>query len=376
MEIIDLKVMGLLSRYCRSLAKSICSRGEHVIAVDSRGREGNIWIMESQDEFELDKRFSEKLVFFLMNNRSIPKACFSLPPKAAQLPYMVDTVQLCIMGILTILSTISVILYLEEAVYFRRKVKCMVKRKTFLWSSAAPTIISFFTCLGLWIPRSTGFIDIALGTYFAVCFYLILMVIIEGYGGKDALVKKLESTDVHINTGPCCCCCPCLPRIKITKRKLNLFILGVFQLAFLKPIFNIIGMILAADGIYNPEDLSSRSIAFWMSITLGFCTVIALWPIGILFREAKVHQAEKNMGTKFAVFQILLILTTLQTSIFNLLGNFGVLPCVPPYAYKARANLMNSHLIIIETFILTIVARTAYRRKDEEAGYTSKALAV
>ncbi|KAM5164748.1 organic solute transporter subunit alpha [Mantella aurantiaca] len=311
-----------------------------------------------------------------MYNYSVPKACFSKPPKASELPYMLNTVQLCIMGILTILTTISVILYLEEAVYLRKKMKCMVKRRTTLWSSAAPTIISFFTCLGLWIPRSTGFIDIAVGTYFAVCFYLILMVIIEGYGGKDALVKKLESTEVHINTGPCCCCCPCLPRIKLTKKKVNLFILGVFQLAFLKPVFNVIGMILAADGIYDVEDVSSRSIAFWMSIILGFCTVIALWPIGILFREAKAHLAEQNMGTKFAIFQILLILTTLQTSIFNILGNFGVLPCVAPYAYKARASMMNGHLLIIETFLLTVLARTAYRKKDDYAGYTSKALAV
>ncbi|XP_018417076.1 PREDICTED: organic solute transporter subunit alpha [Nanorana parkeri] len=422
MKIIDLKVMGSLSRYCRNLAKSICSRGELVRAVDSGERESRataLWILKMNlnwtkarscvkhhvmvhssciyiELYELPTHFFSqllahqqldlhaarsntpvvpvKLVYFLMNNHSVPKACFSKPPKAAQLPYMLDTVQLCIMGVLTILTTISIILYLEEALYLRKKVKCMVKRRTSLWSSAAPTVISIFTCLGLWIPRSTGIIDIAMGTYFALCFYLILMVIIEGYGGKDALVKKFEASEVHINTGPCCCCCPCLPRIKLTKKKVNLFILAVFQLAFLKPAFNIIGMILAADGIYNAEDLSSRSIAFWMGIILGFCTVLALWPIGILFREAKVHLAEKSMGIKFAVFQTLLILTTLQTSIFNLLGTFGVLPCAPPYAYRARASMMNSHLIIIETFILTVLARTAYRKKDEYAGYTTKAL--
>ncbi|XP_073482539.1 organic solute transporter subunit alpha isoform X1 [Aquarana catesbeiana] len=334
--------------------------------------------MASQDVFELDKSFQhlETTVYFLMKNYSIPKACFSKPPKAAQLPYMLDTVQLCIMGILTTLTTISVILYLEEVGYLRKKVKCMIKRRTSLWSSAAPTIISFFNCLSLWIPRSTGFIETAVGTYFAICFYLILMVIIEGYGGKDAILKKFESTELHINTGPCCCCCLCLPRIKLTKRKLNLFILGVFQLAFLKPAFNIIGMILTADGVYNVDDNSTRSIAFWMNIILGFCTIIALWPIGILFREAKVHLAEKSMGTKFAVFQTLLILTTLQTSIFNMLGSYGVLPCVPPYSYKARASMMNSHLIIIETFLLTVLARIAYRKKDDVAGYTSKALPV
>ncbi|CAI9534009.1 unnamed protein product [Staurois parvus] len=273
-----------------------------------------------------------------MKNYSMSKVCFSKPPKAAQLPYMLDTVQLCIMGILTILTTISVILYLEEAVYLRKKVKCMVKRRTSLWSSAAPTIISFFTCLGLWIPRSTGFIDIAVGTYFAVCFYLILMVIIEGYGGKDALVKKLENTEVHLNTGPCCCCCPCLPRFKLTKKgKLQYLI--QFSI-FLYLVYHITNACTAyvSSCVFCVLQVSTHSIALWMSISLGFCTVIALWPIGILFREAKVHLAEKNMATKFAVFQTLLILTTLQASIFNILGSSGVLPCVPPYSYRARAS--------------------------------------
>lgn len=331
--------------------------------------------MAAPEEFKPDPRLPEQLIYLLMNN-SVPTPCFSLPPTAARLPYLLDTMPLCIMGILTIISIISVIVYLEDAVYIIKKVKCPVKKKTSLWSSAAPTVISIFTCLGLWIPRSAMFVEIGIGTYFAVCFYLILMVIIEGYGGKDGLVKKLESTDVHINTGPCCCCCPCLPRIKVTKRKVNFFIVAVFQMAFLKPLFNFIGLFLWSDGIYNTEDVSSSSIALWMNVALGFCTIIALWPIGILFREAKVHLAENNMGTKFAVFQLLLILTTLQASIFSTLGSTGVLPCVPPYSYRARSHLMHFHLLIVETFLLTVLARNAYRKKDEEAGFTIKTQGV
>ncbi|XP_075720208.1 organic solute transporter subunit alpha [Rhinoderma darwinii] len=331
--------------------------------------------MASLEEFNPDPRLPKHLVYILMNN-SIQPSCYSLPPSAARLPYLLDTVQLCIMGILTILTIIAVIIYLEDAIYIIKKVQCPMKKRTSLWSSAAPTVVSLFTCMGLWIPRSAMFVEIGIGTYFAVCFYLILMVIIEGYGGKDALVKKLESRDVHINTGPCCCCCPCLPRIKMTKRKVNFFILAVFQMAFLKPLFNVIGLILWTDGIYDTEDISGTSVALWMNVTLGFCTILALWPIGILFREAKVHLAENNMGTKFAVFQIMLILTTLQVSVFSTLGSTGVLPCVPPYAFKARSYLMHYHLLIVETFLLTILARNAYRKKDEEAGYTIKTQAV
>ncbi|MEE6511280.1 hypothetical protein FKM82_017760 [Ascaphus truei] len=332
--------------------------------------------MESTEEVNADPRIPPQLIHLLMANYSVPKSCFSKPPRAAQLLYNLDTLQLCIFGILTFLTLLSVVIFIEDAFYLTKKVRCPSKRNTFLWNSAAPTVIAIFSCFGLWIPRSAMFVDIGISTYFAVCFYLMLMVLIEGFGGKDALVKKLESNLVPINTGPCCCCCPCLPRIKLTKRKVNIFIVAVLQLAFLKPVFNIIGLILWADGTFNIDDVSVRSLALWVNTTLGFSTIIALWPIGILFREAKVHLSEQNVGAKYAVFQILLILTTLQNSIFSILANAGQIPCVPPYSSKARSQLMNNHLLIVETFILAAVARIAYRKRDEEAGYRFKPLSA
>ncbi|KAG8445053.1 hypothetical protein GDO86_009988 [Hymenochirus boettgeri] len=260
----------------------------------------------------------------------------------------------------------------DKSLYIKNKVRCPVKRNTFLWSGAAPTIISVFTSFGLWIPRSMVFVELSIGMYFAICFYLMLMNIIEGFGGKDSLVKKMENTTLHISTGPCCCCCLCLPRIHLTKKKVNIFILGVSQMACLKPIFSFIGLFLWADGIFNPDDVSSQSLALWMGTIIGVCTIIALWPIGILFREAKVHLADKNIAAKFAVFQTLLILTTLQASIFSILASVGQIPCFPPYSSKARSQLMNNSLLIVETFILSVVARNAYRKQDKEMGFSLK----
>uniref|UniRef100_A0A8C5MXN5 Solute carrier family 51 member A n=1 Tax=Leptobrachium leishanense TaxID=445787 RepID=A0A8C5MXN5_9ANUR len=317
-----------------------------------------------------------QFLLFLVNNFSVPRACVSKPPTSVKLPYLLDTIQLSIWGILTVLSILSVIIYLEDVFYLKKKVLCPVKRRTLIWSSGTPTIVCVFACFGLWIPRSAMFVEIGIGMYFAICFYLILMVIIEGYGGKDALIKKMENTTMHINTGPCCCCCVCLPRMKLTKKNLNLLIIGASQMAFLKPLFNIIGLILWADGVFNTEDFTVGSIALWMNSLLGVSTVLALWPIGILFREARTQLADHNIGTKFAIFQILLILTTLQTSVFGIVAGAGQLPCVPPFMFKARSQMMNNQLLIVETFILTALARGAYRRRDAEPGYSMKTVPV
>lgn len=53
--------------------------------------------------------------------------------------------------------------------------------------------------------------------FYAMCFYLLMQAMVEGFGGKEAVLRTLKDTPVMIHTGPCCCCCPCCPRIKITR---------------------------------------------------------------------------------------------------------------------------------------------------------------
>lgn len=49
-------------------------------------------------------------------------------------------VQLSITGLATILTLVSVVIYVEEALYIYRKTSCPIKMKTLCWSSSAPTV--------------------------------------------------------------------------------------------------------------------------------------------------------------------------------------------------------------------------------------------
>lgn len=53
--------------------------------------------------------------------------------------------------------------------------------------------------------------------FYAVCFYLLMKVIVEGFGGKEAVLRTLKDTPMRIHTGPCCCCCPCCPPLRLTR---------------------------------------------------------------------------------------------------------------------------------------------------------------
>ncbi|XP_050015765.1 organic solute transporter subunit alpha [Microtus pennsylvanicus] len=320
-------------------------------------------------QIRLDPRYTVDLLELLKTNYSISSACFSYPPTAAQLLRELGPLEIALTIILTFLTLGSIAIFLEDALYLYKNTLCPIKRRTLIWSSSAPTVVSVLCCFGLWIPRALTLVEMVITSFYAIVFYLLMLVMVEGFGGKEAVLRTLKDIPMRVHTGPCCCCCPCCPPLILTRKKLQLLMLGPFQYAFFKILLNIVGLFLIPDGIFDPSDISEKSTALWINTFLGASTLFALWSLAIIFRQAKLHLSEQNMGSKFAVFQVLVILTALQPSIFSVLASTGQIACSPPFPSKTRSQVMNCHMLVVETFLMTVLARMYYRRKDGKVGY-------
>ncbi|XP_062901354.1 organic solute transporter subunit alpha-like isoform X1 [Mobula hypostoma] len=305
----------------------------------------------------------------LIEKFNVSKACFLPPPRSFNLIMELTWLDIGVFGMLTLITVLSILIYLENACYLLSKVKCPIKKKTLMWNSASPTVFTITSCLGLWVPRAVMFVDMVAATYFAVCYYLLLLVIVQGYGGEDAMLERLATDCVRISTGPCCCCCPCLPRVRVTRKNFRLFVLGTFQVAFLRPALFFLGVVLWTNGLYDPDDWSSSSIFLWINLFLGGSTIVGLWPISVLFRHSKLLQADQNLACKFGLFQVTLILTSLQNSIIGTLAGAGHIGCAPPYSARTRGQLINNQLLILEMFFVGVLTRKFYRKSDDRPGY-------
>ncbi|XP_040022989.2 organic solute transporter subunit alpha [Gasterosteus aculeatus] len=316
------------------------------------------------------------------NGTSDP-SCTQEPPLAIDIITKLDTYGIITYSLLTFMATVSMLVFLEECAYIYKKVP-VNKKSPIIWVNGAAPVIGTMSCLGMWVPRATMFTDMTSACYFAIVVFKFLILMLEEVGGDEAFLRRAAKHKLRISTGPCCCCCPCLPHAAITRRSLFLLKLGSFQFAVLKTAFTILSIVLWTNETYNRTGMTVDEFALWMNLFVGVLTIIALWPVAITFMHLRIALRTVKIIPKYALYQLVLILSQLQTAIINILAVNGTIACSPPFSSMARGYMMSQQLLILEMFLITLGSRLLYRRQydplpeeeeEEQGGETTKMVA-
>lgn len=131
----------------------------------------------------------------------------------------------------------------------------------------------------------------------------------------------------------------------------------------LKIAFTILSIILWTNGNFDIADMAITGAAIWINPGVGVLTIIALWPVAIMFMHLRITLRSLKIIPKYAMYQLVLVLSQLQSAIINILAMNGTIACTPPYSSQARGYLMSQQLLILEMFIITLVTRLLYRRQ-------------
>ncbi|KAK0153660.1 Organic solute transporter subunit alpha [Merluccius polli] len=294
-------------------------------------------------------------------NVTVDPACLQDPPLAIDVVKDLDVFGICLYAMLTFMSSMCLLLYLEQCVYIYRKLP-YPKKTTIMWINGAAPAIATMSCFGMWIPRAVIFTDMVSNCYFAVVVYKMLVLLIEEFGGTAAFLQRYSKETFRINVGPCCCCCPCLPRVPLTRRMIFWMKVGALQYAILKTALSILSIILWCNGNFDPSDLEVTSPSIWINPIVGVLTITSLWPVAIMFMNTNNKLRSIRMVPKYAMYQLVLVLSQLQTSIINILALNGTIPCSPPFSSQARGAMLSQQMMICEMFIIVLVTRFFYRR--------------
>ncbi|KAM3602140.1 uncharacterized protein V6R79_024923 [Siganus canaliculatus] len=298
-------------------------------------------------------------------NGTIHPACLEGPPLAIDVIRQLDVLDFCLYCMLTLMSCISLGLYLEQSLYIY-KTQSYPKKTTIIWISGAAPVIATMACFGMWIPRAVMFTDMTSNCFFAVVVYKVLILLIEELGGSKAFLSRFSGSTFRISTGPCCCCCPCCPRVPVTRGLLFWLRVGALQYAIMKTVLSVLSIVLWTNGNFDLSDLEITGTAIWINPFVGVLTITSLWPVAIVFMNTNSFLRSLKIIPKYAMYQLILVLSQLQTSIINILALNGVIACAPPFSSQARASMLSQMMMIMEMFIISLVNRSLYRRTYDD----------
>nr|XP_046267082.1 organic solute transporter subunit alpha-like [Scatophagus argus] len=294
-------------------------------------------------------------------NMTIDPACLQEPPLAIDVIKQLDVFEMCLYSMLTFMSCISLLLYLDLCIYIYKKLP-YPKRTTTIWITGAAPVIATMSCLGMWIPRAVMITDMTSNCYFAVVVYKVLVLLIEEFGGSKVFLTRFTGKPFRISTGPCCCCCLCLPRVLMSRSLLFWLKVGALQYAILKTVLSVLAVVLWTNGNFDLSDLEITGAAIWMNPFIGVLTITSLWPVAIIFMNTNSFLRSLSIIPKYAMYQLILVLSQLQTSIINILALNGTIACAPPFSSQARGSMLSQQMMIMEMFIISLVNRFLYHR--------------
>ncbi|XP_071793226.1 organic solute transporter subunit alpha-like [Asterias amurensis] len=263
---------------------------------------------------------------------------------------------------MTAVSILTVVLFIESVMNVNKKIPNSRRRVRLTVLMGIYPVMSVTSLFSLYVPSAHLLNTLLASMYFSVALFQFLMLIIDYYGGKHAVVEKLKDQKLSLAGPPLTCCCPCcLPKITITAKNLRRLRRLVMQVAFVRPLTYFISLVLWTDGKYKHGEIALNEPYIYLttiSITSG---LFALYGI-ILFLTASLEPLKSyRIKPKFFIVQMVLILISTQNLVLAVLADIGVIPCVPPFNSDSRANYIGDMLVVVEMLFFGVLSRMYFR---------------
>lgn len=251
-----------------------------------------------------------------------------------------------------LVTLVLFILFFEQVVYTNQTAHRGVKRNIY-WIASVFPIMTLMSLIALAIPRAS---DVCLSVkmiYISIGISHFTDLTMVMFGGEEQLVERGAKDTFNLRLQPLCCCCRCLPDPPVTKYSLRLILLMTDQFPFAQAIYYVIVLILLAADNITMGDVKPSNAFLWLNIFKLASALIGVYGFMILSRFSKGYLDEFMYRRKSRAIRLLLLITSFQSMIFNIMANYGAFPCIPPYisptVYK---QTVDNSLYLVEMMIL------------------------
>ncbi|XP_041469468.1 organic solute transporter subunit alpha-like [Lytechinus variegatus] len=261
----------------------------------------------------------------------------------------------------TLITAIEAILFFEAWMWVLQHIPYSDRRTSIVWIIGIYPVFCATCLLGLYIPRAAGLCTLTGTAFFAVCLYEFITLIVDYFGGLDAMITRMDGTKFSIARPPLMCLFQCLPKVKMTRRNYRILEACVLQTAIIRPVMLFITEVLNIDGSID----ENPSIASTIMLTLNCITLVsaifAVSALIVLFSASKNFLKPYRIRIKFLCVQTALILSNVQSVLLVILTRFDVVQCNKPFNTPDRGYQWHCFLLTLESGIMFIPTLIIFR---------------
>lgn len=280
-----------------------------------------------------------------------------------------DATVIALAVIVVLLLVLTIANYVEELWFFFRVHPHGPNRKYVIFILTLFPVLSLCCVLALFVPRSSLIMEFFASTLRAIGIYVFLKILI-GYFGEDGKLLAEMEIPVTFRSPPCCCCCVCMKSSTLNSHKLKISKILCFQLVITRPCTMLILTLLWVDNKYKQTDETGPSNpGTWFQVINAISLLLAMWGVISLLRALEHKLSRNRIRAKFIAVQLAMIFSVAQNAILSLMASRNVIGCVSTRGSMVQANRYHLALLVLETFLLSLLARYAYRFQDPQLPY-------
>ncbi|XP_046549983.1 organic solute transporter subunit alpha-like [Haliotis rubra] len=276
----------------------------------------------------------------------------------------ISTAELAVTAVCAVIALANVIMYLESTWFIIQHFLVRKTKVLSLWMIGLQPVFAVTALIAVCIPRSSLLSDLVAAIYLSICMRTFLQLMIHYHGGEEGLINHMSGETINLRSPPVACCCCCCPKIEVNKKNLFRIKMCVLQFALLRPILVLLSAVLWTDNKYVKGKMQPNQATLYLSVLSGVSTLTAMYGLILVFRASRKHLKEFYIGPKFICIQLVLVFSNLQGLVFNTLANNNLPPCTQLMSSAARGDVWNHLIVIVEMFLLALLARRFYRRTD------------
>ncbi|XP_071501016.1 organic solute transporter subunit alpha-like [Diadema antillarum] len=254
----------------------------------------------------------------------------------------------------SIITSVEVVLFFEAWYWVTQNIPYSDRRTCIIWILGIYPVYCAASLLGLYIPRASGLCTLTATAFFAVCLYEFVILIVDYFGGLDAMVLRMTGTKFSLARPPVMCILFCLPKVKMTRKNFRILEASALQAAIIRPVMLFITEVLNVDGSINEDSHTSLVITLTLNSITLVSALIAVSALVVFFSASKNFLKEYKIRFKFLCVQTALVLSNVQSVLLVILARFDVIACNQPFATPVRGYQWHCFLLTLESALMFI----------------------